>query len=307
MNPSPPETVAAARRTRGQIWLITLGAIGLVVILNQFAGRRDLSPTDFVVGGFDALEFCDPNHPRFLPATTAAPRPATLEVAWPSASGGAAELTLRTASGQPIRREDLAITEGRTLRVFVVDRALDQIAEASPFESRPGQWLFSFHPTAGRAYRAFADFTPTATGREMYATADLGEPGAADRSSAADARNELARAETDGYRFTIDTAPIRLFARQPLAVNVRISRADGGPVLLQPIAGVWADLLVFDERLSALAKFPLRSSEGAPPDPRNPTLTFAFRLSDPGRFVFWVELHLGDQTVFRRFTAEVLP
>jgi hypothetical protein len=47
---------------------------------------------------------------------------------------------------------------------------------------RPGECRFLFTPRLGGRYRFFADFTPVATARSLYANADLvvegpGEPG----------------------------------------------------------------------------------------------------------------------------------
>jgi len=36
---------------------------------------------------------------------------------------------------------------------------------------RPGEWTFRFHPRFGGLYRIFADFTPVATNRGLYAEA----------------------------------------------------------------------------------------------------------------------------------------
>jgi len=52
----------------------------------------------------------------------------------------------------------------------------------------PGEWTFQFTPRFGGTYRIFADFTPVATNRSLYANADLVVGGAAPARGAGRAR-----------------------------------------------------------------------------------------------------------------------
>ena len=278
-------------RVRGQIWLITLGAIGAVILLNEF-GRKppELTPMDFVVGGQDALQFCDPNHPRFHPSRAAPQQPVTLAVTG-AGGGGAEQVVLRTTSGKVIRGSDLDFTEGRLLRLFLVDPALRTFVEKDPVELNPGEWLFTAPPATAGASRIFADFTPKATAREMYARGALAAP-------AAGGSRAPGSAAPDGYACSFATSRAPLYARQPFEVTVRIARPDGEDALIQPIAGVRADLIAFDSDLSGMAKFECRAP-GA--------LAFRADIRDPGSYVFWFVAQVDDRAHERRYGATILP
>ncbi|MGH7995024.1 MAG: hypothetical protein ACREFX_01585 [Opitutaceae bacterium] len=287
-----------SRRTRGQIWVITLAAIGIVIVLNQFAGRPGLGPMDFVVGGQDAVQFCDPNHPRFYPSSSEPQRVVTMAIEAPGDPSRGARLVLKTVSGRIIRRADLRSTEGRRLRLFVVDRGLDSFVEKDPVETRPGVWLFTLQPVVGRSYRIFADFTPDATAREMYTWGDM-KPAARGLPATPPGPGE--------YRFRFSTVPAVLYARQPFTVKMTVARRDGGAVAVQPVAGVRADLVAFDSGLTGMAKFEDSSGSGDAPDPRRSKFSFSGAIADSGRYVFWADVRLGGRTVYRRFAATILP
>lgn len=295
----PAEPAAASRRVRGQVWLITLAALAAVIVVNLFPGRRELSPLDFVVGGQDALQFCDPNHPRFYPSAAERRRAVSLAVTPPAGPAGATRLVIRTASGKTIRRGNLALSEGRLLRLFVVDRTLDRFEEKDPVETEPGVWLFTLQPAAAAGWRIFADFTPRAINRELYAWGEVpsGVPAAPGAPPVP---------PPEGYRFAFAADPPTLHARQPFLIALSISRSDGGPVLLEPVAGVAGDLVAFTTERDAMAKFEC-PARGAPPASRPTVLRFACTLDDPGAYVFWADFRLAGRAVYRRFAAPVLP
>lgn len=297
-------------RTRGQIWLITLAAVGVVIVLNQFAGRPELSPMDFIVGGQDALRFCDPNHPRFYPSRASPQQPVTAIVAAPAETGGGARLVLRTASGKAIRRTDLELTEGRYLRLFVVDRSLTWLVAKEPFDVEAGVWLFTPPPPSAQAYRVYADFTPRATEREMYAWGNLTMPGAGvvdPGNAAAGLQPKSATlAAANGFACGWTSEPREVYARQPFALTATLRRVDGGPVLVQTIAGTAADLVAVDADLTGFAKFPLRHDT---PGAGGRSASFRFRpeIRDPGDYVFWLVARVGGQTIYERHAATLLP
>ena len=89
-----------------------------------------------------------------------------------------ATLTLTTFSGKPIAPEDLQVVQTKRIHLLVVDPSLDDYQHVHPEPGRrPGEWVFSFRPRFGGNYRLFADFTPVATNRGLYAETEMSVDG----------------------------------------------------------------------------------------------------------------------------------
>jgi len=296
--PAPAGGGAAplAARQRWQIAGITAGALLVWLGLRSLNGPPTLSPMDFVVGGSDALQFCDPNHPRFLPVVTRS-LPVTLKVA-PAGD----RLMLATVTGKPVGPRDVAPTDGFPLRLFLVNRALTRFYAAEPVPAdRPGEWRLGFDRRTPEALRIFADLTPAALGREIYASADLpalGTPLAAPAPAAPPAA---------GWRFQLTSAPERLSALQAALLTLSAERADGAPAVLTPTGGYRAHLVAFDQACTGMAH--LRSVETTPSPPGRPRAQASFEVTfpDSGPYVLWAQLELNGRPVLERFTREVTP
>ncbi|HZZ59115.1 MAG TPA: hypothetical protein VFE31_14880 [Opitutaceae bacterium] len=126
--------------------------------------RGDLGPVDFTAGGPDALQFCDPEHPRFI-AVANRVSPVVLK------EEGAGLFSLRTATGKWVGARDL---QGGRLRFFAVDSSLTRFATGIAEAAGKGKWRWT--APAGMTH-VFADFVPIATGQEMYASAPLAAEG----------------------------------------------------------------------------------------------------------------------------------
>jgi hypothetical protein len=276
----------------GRAGLLALAAAAAVAALHLFSPRTELSPVDFVVGGAESLQFCDPLHPRFV-AVEARQSPVSLwlKPAIPPAAGGSFDvfMELRTASGRTIASGDLLPRDGGRVAVFAVDPSLSDFERLAPAAStRPGEWSFTIAPKRGGAYRVFADFTPAALGRELYASADLpvAGPGA------------VAPAAPPGpFRIALSASAKTIYARRPLEFFLRIERAGGDPLPPGAAAGQIADLVIFDDRRSGLAI--LRAP--------SPAARFETTFPDPGRYVVWAEAAWAGESLSAPFPLRVLP
>ena len=103
--------------TRGQwrqVAWITLAAAALFAMLRWLPTGTNLSHMDFRVEGKggNAIEFCDPLNPQFIPVV-AARSPVALTLEGPAAAQGQrweGSVWLRTASGKPVLPSDLLVT-----------------------------------------------------------------------------------------------------------------------------------------------------------------------------------------------------
>ena len=192
------------------------------------------------------------------------------------------------------------MTHTRRLHLLLVDPTLTDYQHVHPEPGRQrGEWTFEFTPKTGGAYRVFADFTPAATGRGLYASVDLAVAGEAGR----------APVETvAGHRFALAVAPQPARAGQPIDLKFAVNRDDGGPVALQPVMDAFAHLVAFDPARSGFAHLhPSEQDLTKAPDAKRPELNFKLTIPRAGRYVIWAQVNLGGTERFVPFEFEVAP
>jgi hypothetical protein len=297
--------IALERPQKMQVVAITAAALGLYVLFRFIPTGTNLNHIDFRVTGSNALEFCDPSNPQFIPVV-AVRSPVETRLAWdvPPSVGRESTLTLKlaTANGKPIGVPDLLVAHTRRLHLLLVDPTLSDYQHVHPEPgARPGEWVFKHTPKLAGEYRVFADFTPAATGRGLYASSSFNVPG----EVAVTAPNRSWTAEKDGYRFELTPdAPIR--AGQTANLSFTTTRLDGGPVPLQPVMDAFAHLVAFDAARSGFAHLhPNEIDLTQLPDPTRPRLTFMITIPNPGLYVIWAQLNIGGLEEFVPFWFEV--
>jgi len=312
----PPGTRKAGGRTGGlapaqkrSIGLITGGALVLFVAVRLLPVGSSVNHMDFRMEGKGVLEFCDPANPQFIPVVAVrSPVVMTLESAAPPALEQPVEftLTLSTASGKPIGPADLLVAHTRKLHLLVADPTLSDYQHIHPEPGRRnGEWKFTLTPHRPGAYRVFADFTPLATQRGLYAAADFSVPGTVPTVI----QQVNATAQAQGFTFTLDLPPL-LRAGQPADLRFRIESQGKvkDPVPLQPVMGAFAHLVAFDQARSGFAHLhPLETDLAKPPDATHPQLNFKVTIPRSGRYVIWAQVNLGGTELFVPFWVEVLP
>lgn len=308
-SPTPP---AIAWRS---VTAITAGALALYVGFRALPTGTNLHHLDFRVEGAGALEMCDPNNPQFIPVVEArSPVRVTLRPAG-DGEAGKLRLTLTTAGGQPIGPVDLLTVHTRKLHLLAVDPSLADYHHLHPSAGeRPGDWYFELRPRRAGVYRVFADFTPAATGRGLYAFADIdaAATGAAASDVAAAAPHPLGVVVAKaGYGFELTTgdgAPIR--AGKPGALRFAVREPSGGEVPLSLVMDAYAHLVAFDRERSGFAHLhPRGQAPGTAtmprPDARRPELWFDLTIPAPGEYVVWAQVNLAGREVYLPFALRV--
>ena len=306
---------------RRQFWLITLGAATVFVGLRLLPTGTNLSHMDFRVDprAGNAIEFCDPLNPQFIPVVAArSPVAMTARADEPPTAGRRvrATVTLRTASGKPVLPEDLLVTHTRRLHLLIIDPSLRDYQHVHPTPARTaGEWSFEFTPRAGGAYRVFSDFTPAATGRGLYASADLqvAEPDRESGGAKHGGKGEVAveasgrsLAQRDGLSFALEARPRVPRPGQPIELQFTLTRADGGDVGLEPVMGAYAHLVAFDMARSGFAHLhPTEADLLKQPAPKQPTLNFKLTVPRAGRYVIWSQLSVAGVETFVPFELKV--
>jgi hypothetical protein len=306
MNDSSRSAFAPQNR---QIAVITAVAVVLYVVVRLLPTGSNVNHMDFRMEGKGALEFCDPANPQFIPVVAVrSPVVMTLQPGRPPAMEEKVEftLTLRTASGKPIGPVDLLVAHTQKLHLLVVDPTLTDYQHIHPEPGRrDGEWKFALTPSRAGLYRVFADFTPVATQRGLYASADFEVQGPVAKVII----NSSNTYQERGYNFELIMPPI-LRAGQPTVLRFRIESqgAVKEPVLLEPIMGAFAHLVTFDEARSGFAHLhPVENDLTKPPDTMHPELNFKVTIPASGRYVIWAQVKLGGKEVFIPYWVDVLP
>lgn len=302
---SPPPTRAQLRAAG----VITAVALALYLGVRSLPVGTNLNHMDFRVEEKGAIEFCDPNSPQFIPVVTAkSPVELALRSETPPSVGRPARfvLTMRTANGKPIGPADLLVAHTRKLHLMVVDPTLTDYQHLHPEPgARPGDWVFELTPQRPGTYRVFADFTPAATARGLYASVDFEVPGEVARV----ARSTNATWQGAGFNFELEP-PAYFKAGVPAALRFRIQYpgAEKRPVPLEPVMDAFAHLVAFDAERTGFAHLhPDQTDLNRRPDLVRPELTFQVLVPRPGRFVIWAQVQLEGREIFAPFWVDVLP
>lgn len=303
-------TLASAEKQ--QLAWITVGAIAVFALLRFLPTGTNLNHMDFRVNAKNSIEFCDPLNPQFIPVVAVA-SPVTMaltSVGAPPAPGAEARftLTLKTASGKAIAPEDLVVAHTKLLHLLIIDPWLDDYQHVHPEPGRTrGEWTFAFTPKREGRYRVFADFTPVATGRGLYASTDVpvGRAGLPEGFTMVMQHETAWTTELGGFRFALAAAKA-MRAGQPADLKFSITRADGGAVPMEPVMGAFAHLVAFDEARSGFAHLhPLETDLSQRPDATKPALNFKITIPRAGRYVIWAQVNLGGREMFAPFWFEV--
>ena len=300
-----PSELSSVQR-RQALW-ITVVAIAVFLAFRWMPTGTNLAHGDFRLEGDNVLEFCDPAAPQFLPVTTAR-SPVTFAVTPLSARQGEQidfTFTLATSTGKPIAPVDLLVVHTRKLHLMVVDPSLTDYQHVHPTPSEvPGEWNVSFAPRLAGQYRVFADFTPTATARGLYASVDIDVPG---EPATFDHRPKLTDAVGE-YRFELAFEDQQIRSREPTDLTLSIRQENGNAVKLGQVMGAFAHLVAFDEGRTGFAHLHPRETDlENPPDAHAPDLHFKITIPESGRYVIWGQIVLDGSETFVPFWFEVEP
>ena len=301
--------MAADPRPRRQVALITAVALALYVVVRLLPTGGNLNHMDFRMEGKGTLEFCDPANPQFIPVVSVrSPVVTTLQTDREPVRDQPVNftLTLRTASGKPVAPEDLVVAHTRKLHLLIIDPTLSDYQHVHPVPGRrAGEWVFTLTPTRSGRYRVFADFTPAATQRGLYASAEFTVPGPV----ATVVREPNLTTQMAGFNFEL-ILPTSLRAGQPAELKFLIESPgrEKIPVPLQPVMGAFAHLVAFDEARSGFAHLhPNETDLTKPPAANRPELNFKVTIPVPGRYVIWAQVNLEGHELFAPFWVDVRP
>ena len=234
----------------------------------------------------------------------------TVKTAAAPTAGREVQVTVRmtTANNKPIAPEDLVVMHTRKLHLLIADPSLTDYQHLHPEPTRvPGEWSFTFTPKLGGIYRIFADFTPAATNRSLYANVDLvvaGEQLSTPELAAAMTPSWIG--QRDAYRLELVPGTRQIRAGQATDLKFSVTNTGGGAVGLEPVMDAYAHLVAFDTARSGFAHLhPMDADLGVAPDSIKPTLSFKITIPAAGRYVIWAQLKINGREKFVPFWFDV--
>ncbi len=304
-----PDEQDAKPHSWRQMIIISVVAVALFVGVRSLPVGSHLSHMDFRMAGKGVLDFCDPANPQFIPVVQVrSPVVLSLKADRPPMLNQMTNfmLTMNTASGKPIAPEDLLVAHTRKLHLMAVDPTLSDYQHIHPEPGKhPGEWTFSMAPQRPGLYRVFADFTPAATARSLYASVDFAVPGIV----ATVTRSPNTTWQTAGFNFEL-VIPSEIHAGKPVDMRLRIESQGTikKRVPLGTVMGAFAHLVAFDEARSGFAHLhPQEVDLSKPPDAIHPELTFKITIPQSGRYVIWGQVNIDGTIISVPFWLEVLP
>ena len=308
--PGTPNSALSSAHWRQFVW-ITLAAVSFYVFFRFLPTGTDLNHMDFRVTGKNAIEMCDPSNPQFISVIAAtSPVALTVKTAAAPTAGREVQVTLRmtTANNKLIAPEDLVVMHTRKLHLLIADPSLTDYQHLHPEPTRvPGEWSFTFTPKLGGIYRIFADFTPAATNRSLYANVDLvvaGEQLSTPELAAAMTPSWIG--QRDAYRLELVPGTRQIRAGQATDLKFSVTNTGGGAVGLEPVMDAYAHLVAFDTTRSGFAHLhPMDADLGVAPDSIKPTLSFKITIPAAGRYVIWAQLKINGREKFVPFWFDV--
>jgi hypothetical protein len=187
-------------------------------------------------------------------------------------------------------------SHGEDLHLIAVRRDLSGFQHVHPTVNPDGLWTTPLTLTPG-TWRLFADFVPSADGKDRTLGADLAVPG---EYAPAPRPAESRTAEVDGYTVTLDG---NLAAGEESELTLSVTRA-GRPVTdLQPYLAAYGHLVALrDGDLAYLHVHPA----GEPGDGRTqpgPEVTFFATAPSAGAYRLFLNFKHGDTVRTAAFTV----
>lgn len=299
--------IVSDRRIRQTI-LISVGAVVFFLLLRALPPSEDhLNYTDFHAGQNSILDFCEPGSASFVPVE-AVRSPVTLALTGDDPLVKDRPVFMRAdltaAGGKPLTAENLLVVHTRRLHLLVTDPSLTDYQHIHPESTGvPGEFGFTFTPRSVGRYRAYADFTPRATGRALYAGTSFEVPGRPDEPRAV----ESWRSAVGGIEFalTATDTPIRINKTMTLTLTMR--RMDGAVPELEVIMDAYAHMVAFDFAQQGFAHLHPQELDPYVAEVSSLQLSFLLNLPDPGWYRLWAQVLVAGEELFAPFTVEVVP
>lgn len=256
-----------------------------------------------------ALTACSGNHDAHKQTAAAAAKPTVRLSLVPQQELVAGQETIVLAKLNTIKdpavvtADDLETVHTEKFHLLVIDPTLTDYQHIHPHATyTPGLFRFAFTPKLS-GYRAWADVTPKATGKQEFAMADLG----AHRAGAID-KTPNSEATVERYRFSLsfDKAPQ---VGEASMGTLRIADSRGNPVQnLQPVMGAFAHIVGFHEDFrTVMHTHPMGDEPTGDHVRGGPELMFHFEPQKAGFVKLFAQVKIGGQDIYAPFGVVVAP
>lgn len=199
--------------------------------------------------------------------------------------------------------DDLQLVHTQKFHLLVMDSTFSDYQHIHPTPTgTPGIYSFQFTPKLAAGYRAWADVTPKITGKQTFASDDLGPKGSGGINKA-----ESYEAMVDGYRFTLtfDKSPALDEASMG---TIKVTDRSGNPVkTLQPVMGAFGHIVAFNEDYRTVMHTHPMGDEPTNDSARGgPELMFHFEPGKAGFTKIFAQIRVNGKDIYVPFGVNVV-
>lgn len=220
-----------------------------------------------------------------------------------AAGRSAVAVTVRGPDGRPVTRFDT--THDKDVHLIAVRRDTTGFQHLHPTMDAAGTWTSPVELTPG-TWRIFADFTPSALGRNLTLGTDLSVPG---ETAPQPVPPEQRTATTDGGDIVTVSGDLVAGASSPLTFEVL---HDGRPATdLQPDLGAAGHLVAL--RVGDLAYLHMHPDQPAdghgstPGSITGPAISFRAEVPSTGTYRLFLDFRRGGRVHTAAFTLRAVP
>lgn len=291
-----------------KIGLLTLFFTGLYFVLRALPDAQcGFLHYEEIVHPDGTIEYCATNHAGFLDLTRLKyPVEMNISTAGKLAKGAENEVTLEllTPGGMIIAPHELAVTHTEKLHVMVIDPSLEDYHHIHPQpEGIGGKYTFKFTPKRAGAYRAFAEFVPLRTRRQVIATGTLEVAGPEDEISF----ERQTESVVNGIHFVLNNVPKALRTGIDYRFELDVLTSKGESATLEDIMGAKGHMVAFDAERKGFAHMhptdnilsPLESTDS------DSELAFLFNVPNPGWYRLFSQIQVNGREIFGSFDLKV--
>ncbi len=205
-------------------------------------------------------------------------------------------------TGKPLTDAALKRVHTKKFHLLVIDPSLTDYQHIHPRPTaKAGIYQFTFTPHMANGYRAWADITPIATGKQQYVMATMGTP------------KEASIDKTQSYEATVDGNHYVLSFDEPPTVDkasmgeITITDAQGAPLTsLEPVMSAFAHIVGFyDDAKTVVHTHPMGDEPTKNSERGGPTLSFHLAPSKAGFIKIFAQVKINGEEQFVPFGVHV--
>lgn len=211
---------------------------------------------------------------------------------------------VRIKDNKPLKPGDLKTTHTEKLHLLIIDDSLEDYHHIHPkVMKEPGLYEFSWYPKKNVSYRMWADIFPLYSNQQEYVRAELWE---VKNSKAEIKRTNIDEVSVGNLHFKLSFNTAKLEPGKGFIWKISINDKEGKPVTLEPVMGMSAHIVGFNEDLKTIIHVHPFDEEPAELLSKNVAeLNFHINPEKSGFIKLFVQVRIQGKEIFVPFGLNV--